>query len=429
MSKPRSAPTVALVDTRWVGHHPTYLREFTASLLRIGARALVVCKEPDEVLASLPPEARSSEAAMRVHGLRFLHRNHGVINRRRDHDPLSTVLRWRASGKIVRAAEIASGWTADLVFFCYLDSYLRFAPFPGLPGITLGRPWSGLYFRNAHLDQRLNGHSLLRAAKGDRLLRSASCKAACVLDERFNDTLAALSGHPVIQFPDMTDESPPDPHSERARQIAERAAGRTVIGLVSMERRKGLLTLLRCALRAHEAAEPWFFVATGPFLRHTFTTEEIAFCEDVARRSATGEINNLWFDTDCGRIPDGPPFNAIFNRFDIVWAAYEGFQGSSNALTKAAVFRKRVLATAGECIGARVERHHLGTTFPEGNVQACLTAIRQALLPTAPQPQFDTYHQLHSRQHLDKVFTTLISLSSHHKSSIINHKSRRASEI
>jgi glycosyltransferase involved in cell wall biosynthesis len=397
--------TVALVDTRWGGHHPTYLREFTASLLRIGARVILLCQKPEEIISPLP-----AETSARVHGHHFIHRNHGVIDRRRDHDPASTLLRWRATGAALREAEAASGWRADLVFFCYLDSYLRFAPFPQIPGILLGRPWSGLYFRNAHLGAA-NARSinlLRRAAKGDGLLASPDCRAVCVLDERFNETLAALCGRPVISFPDMTDEAAPDAENPLARRILGRAAGRRIIGMISMEKRKGLITLLRCAIRAHERGEPWFFVATGPFLRGTFTPEELAFCDGVSRRIETGGLDNLYFDTCGGRIQDGVPYNSLFTGFDLVWAAYEGFEGSSNALTKAAAFRKPVLATAGECIGARVERHQLGRTFPEGDVAAALEAIHATLAAPAPEDGFSTYHQLHSRDRLDEVFRGLL---------------------
>jgi len=402
--------TVALVDTRWGGHHPTYLREFTASLLRIGARAQVICRDPSGIIDSLP-DGPYGDLSRHVHGHRLIHRNQGVINPHRDHDPASTLLRWKASGRAVAAAEQASGWRADLVFFCYLDSYLRFAPFPAIPSIFLGRPWSGLYFRNAHLadhDARV-GSMLRRAAKGDRILRSAGCRAVCVLDERFNDTLRALSGHPVVSFPDMTDETVPACRSEAAQRIIQQAAGRRIIGLISMEKRKGLITLLRAALRAHQNNEPWFFVATGPFHQHSFSHQELQFCSDVAKRAASGEIDNLYFDTSGDRIPDGAPFNSIFTTFDLVWAAYEGFQGSSNALTKASAFHIPLLATAGECIGDRVEHHQLGRTFPEADVDACIEAIRAALAGTGPngtplQPRFDAYHHLHSRQRLDEVF-------------------------
>jgi glycosyltransferase involved in cell wall biosynthesis len=398
-------PTVALVDTRWAGHHPTYLREFSASLLRMGARVLLLCQKPDEILEALD-EAPSD----RIAGFPFIHRNHGVINRNRDHDPLSTPLRWRATAEILDRAERDTGWTADLVFFCYLDCYLRFSPFPLLPGMTLGRPWSGLYFRNGHLE--FPGDPLRRAAKGDRLLRSHDCRAVCTLDERFNDTLEEISGHPAIAFPDMTDETLPDTPTPAARALRKKAGGRKIIGLISMEKRKGLVTMLKAALRAGELREPWYFVATGPYPRGTFSPEDLAFLDDLEKRIAAGEIDHIHFDTSGDRIQDGAPYNSIFSTFDLVWAAYEGFEGSSNALTKAAAFRIPLVATAGQCVGSRVERFELGRTFPEGDPEAAVEAIRGALDHTAADgsrldPGFEAYHRGHSRQRLDEVFRAL----------------------
>lgn len=405
--------TVALADTRWGGHHPTYLREFTASLLRLGARVVLLCEKPGEILDALPPEADRS----RVHPVPFTHTNDAFFDRRRDHDPVSTITRWFATGKAIREAERAMGQTVELVFFPYLDSYIRFAPLPVLPSIALGRPWSGLYFRNAHLEP---GHPagsgwLRRAAKGDSILSSSDCRGICVLDERFNDLLAAASGNEVHAFPDMTDEGAPDPESPAAREILAKADGRKIIGLIAMEKRKGLLTLLKAAETARKLREPWYFVATGPFARSTFSDEELRWCEEIAAAAASGEIDNLHLDLAGHRIADGTPYNSIFTSFDVIWAAYEDFEGSSNALTKAAAFRIPLVATAGQCVGARVHNFQLGNVFPEGDSDAAVSAIRRTLERRAEdgselKPAFEEYHRRHSRTRLDEIFRHLLGL-------------------
>lgn len=402
---------VALADTRWGGHHPTYLREFTASLLRLGARVILLCQKPEEILAALPDE----ESRARVFPVVFEHPNHGVFSRKRDHDPMSTISRWLATGKAVHEAETKLGRRVDLVFFPYLDSYIRFAPFPRLPALALGRPWSGLYFRNAHLEP---GHPSgtswwKRAAKGDRLLAARDCRGICVLDERFNDRLRSATGRDVHAFPDMTDESPPTGLTDTAREILDKAKGRKIIGLIAMEKRKGLLTLLRAAAIARRLGEPWFFAATGPFARSTFTAEDLRFCEESARAAASGEIDNLHLDLAGHRIQDGEPYNSLFSSFDVIWAAYEDFEGSSNALTKAAAFRKSLVATSGQCVGARVEKHQLGRVFPQGDPTAAVEAIRGTLEHRAADgstlvPAFESYHRMHSRARLDELFSELL---------------------
>lgn len=410
-----SIPTVALIDTRWGGHHLTYLCEFTASLLRLGARVHLICYDPARIVESLPPELASA-AAERVVCQVFVHRNQGVIHRKRDHDPLSTLARWRATGRAVRRIEARSGYRTDLVFFPYLDSYLRFAPFPSLPKWLLGRPWSGLYLRNGHLDaeQFPNTPWWKRAAKGDSLMKAPDCRAIYVLDERFNEELSSAVGHPVFAFPDMTDETPPDGSSEFATEIQQRARGRKIIGLISIEKRKGLLTLLKTAQLAKESGKPWFFVATGPFAHETFSAEELSFCEEMARQAADGRMDNLYLDLSGARFQDGKPYNALFTSFDIIWAAYEDFEGSSNALTKAAAFRIPLVATQGQCIGGRVERYQMGRTMSQGNATEAVDAIAGIFAGLTADgkplyPAFGEYHHLHSRSRLDDIFRSLLA--------------------
>lgn len=412
---PAAEKLVALADTRWGGHHPTYLREFTASLLRLGARVILLCQRPEEIIEGLPDETSRS----RVTAVAFKHSNHGVFSRKRDHDPLSTMSRWLATGKTIHEAERPFGRKVDLVFFPYLDSYIRFAPFPKLPSLALGRPWSGLYFRNAHLEPGHPSGAIWwkRAAKGDQILSARDCRGICVLDERFNDRLQAATRHRVHAFPDITDESPPEGPTDASREILAKAAGRKIIGLIAMEKRKGLLTMLRAAAIARGLGEPWFFVATGPFARSTFSDEDLQFCEEIARAIATGKIDNLHLDLNGNRILDGVPYNTLFSCFDLVWAAYEDFEGSSNALTKAAVFRKPLIATAGQCVGDRVEKHQLGRVFPQGDDAAAVEAIRGALNLRAAdgsslRPAFEDYHRMHSRARLDDVFALLLEKGS-----------------
>src|SRR5690606_4397017 len=138
--------TVALADTRWMGHHPTFFREFLASLRRLGVCVLALCPEPEALPAS------EVAAAVRLEGP-----SRGIIVKNRDNDPLSTLWRWVRTRRALEEAESRSGRRANLVFFPYLDNYLRFLPAPAVPDTVLGVPWSGLYFRNQHFGWPLNG--------------------------------------------------------------------------------------------------------------------------------------------------------------------------------------------------------------------------------------------------------------------------------
>jgi len=395
-----SRTTIALADTRWVGHHPTFFKEFAASLRRLGAFVIALCPQPED----LAPEENLFASPLQSP-------NQSLLTRL-DNDPAVTLMRWLATRRALDRAEDACGQIADLVFFPYLDNYLRFLPSSGVPDLVLGRPWSGLYFRNQHLDGDSGRRCsvLKNLAKGDRLLRSPSTLPLVgVLDARFNEGLAQRSGRTALAFPDITDETPAAASDPLAEKLGALAAGRPIIGLAgSLEKRKGLLTMLRTAEASARAGDGWFFAAVGPFTPGTFSSGELAWIERVCARLP----DSLYVERRGARIPDGAPYNAVFSTFAVSWAAYEEFQGSSNTLTKAALFEKPVLATRGECIGERVEAHALGATFPERDHGAARRALQRILeeeRTATVRRGFAAYRQLHSRPQLDATFERLIA--------------------
>ncbi len=412
MIQPRTTPkTIAIADPRWFGHHPTYFKEFTASLLRLGHRVIALCRQPEE----LEPAARATCDELEIDfatticiaplddpGRAYM------FPKRLDHDPLSTLVRWRCLRRALDNAESKSGWHADLVFFPWLDSYLRFQPSKSLPSLILGRPWAGLYFRNHHFET--HGSKLISFAKGDRGLKSAHCRAVGVLDDRFSEHMRERSGQTIIPFPDITDETDPTELSPFAQQLIRQANGRKIIGMISLEQRKGFITMLRIA-EAVAGREDWYFVAAGTYCPDTCSPEERSFVERIDRlANREGKLDNVHLQLPGERIADGAEYNSLIKSFDLIYAAYEGFRGSSNALTKAAVFEKPVLATRGECVGDRVEHFGLGLTIDEGDATAGESAIRQILAGTEiPQPRFDDYRSLHNRDQLDRVFAEIVA--------------------
>ncbi len=392
--------TVGLADTLWVGHHRMYFREFIASLERLGVFVIALCPQPED----LTPHPRLATGQLLVPDRSPL--RHGLTN-----DPVLTVLRWRRTRRALEATENRCGRRADLVFFPYLDNYLRFLPLRMAPELLLGRPWSGLYFRNHHLSWPADGTRawLKRLAKGDRILRSpTTLPFVGVLDDRFNTELAARSGRTALVFPDVTDETLPALPTTLSESLRDLAKGRPIIGVAgSLERRKGLLTLLRVA-EACQGHDPWFFAAVGPFVAETFSAAELAWIKEARLRLD----ESLYLDLTGSLIPDEASFNAAFRTFDVAWAAYDDFQGSSNILTKAAYFEKVVLATDGEYIASMVEEYQLGASFRAGDIHAARVALQQLL----GEPKrgdvfrrFSDYRELNSRQQLDDVLRRVIT--------------------
>ena len=382
MSSPSPQKTVALIDPLWIGHHPMYFSQFTATFMRLGAFVIGLCPDPADALqaarTAATPSVADFDRRVSMHPLPSGKRS--WFRGRFEGDPLRTFQRWKRAADALFEAEQATGRQVDLVFFPYLDSYLRFLPFPSVPGLTLNRPWSGLYLRNHHHGEKPSLKASLRLlAKGDALMRCPLSRGIGVLDERFIDPIQRRTGKAVHAFPDVTDASLPARPYALAEEIRRKAAGRKVIGLIGLERRKGMLNLLRVAAKARELRLPWYFACTGRFERAEYSAEEQSLLDGIARRAAAGEIDNVHFNPAAGRIPEEADFNSIFTTFDVAWAAYEGFEGSSGTLGKAAAFNIPCIATAGECIGHRVEGYRTGLTIPEGDSDRALEAIRRIL--------------------------------------------------
>lgn len=405
--------TVVLADPRWDGHHPTYFYEFTASLLRLGHRVMGLCREPDqfEQEARLICERLEIDFTDHVFVGQLDDPDKAYFRPGQDHDPVSTVVRWRCLKAAMDETTRKSGYTPDFVFLPWLDSYLRFQPSTKLAN-KLGVPWSGLYFRNHHFSETLG--SVRKAAKGDRSLRNANLVAVGILDERFAEVMAKESGKKIISFPDITNEGKPEVPSAFALEVIKRAAGRKIIGMVSLEKRKGFLSMLKIA-EATAGREDWYFVAAGKYAKDTCSPEEQAYVEALQAKVDCAELDNIYLQLPGERVNDGADFNSLIKVFDVIYAAYEDFEGSSNALTKGAIFERPLIATRGECVGGRVEEFGMGLTIEQGNISEGESAIRKVLAGEDWQgkplaKRYADYHALHDRKRLDEVFTDLLEL-------------------
>lgn len=410
--------TVALIDPLWYGHHPMYFSQFTTSFLKAGVNVIGLCPQPDAARAEALIAASLRgipDAAERI-SMHFLPPgNRSWFRNRFEGDPWRTYQRWKRAAAVLDEAETASGWTADLIYFPYLDSYLRFLPAPSVPESTFGRPWSGLYLRNHHHAEKPSLKRTLRfLAKGDALARSPLCQGIGVLDERFNNSLRRYTGKPIISYPDATCIDLPPQRTKLAETVLAKARGRKIIGLIGLEKRKGLLTLLKTALEAHRQKLPLYFVCAGVFGRFLFNHEDLQFIDGIIARIRSGDLDNLHFDPDAIRIGTDAEYNSLFTTFNVAWTAYEGFHGSSGALSKAAEFEIPALATSGECIGGRVERHRIGLTIPEGDSGKALDAIQRLVAgmdwndhPLCPG--YEEYRKFHSLDRLDTILAGLVA--------------------
>jgi hypothetical protein len=113
-----------------------------------------------------------------------------------------------------------------------------------------------------------------------------------------------------------------------------------------------------------------------------------------------------------GKLQEGEEYNSVFAAIDIPFLVYENFASASNRLTKAAIFKKHVLAQDNFCVGEDVKKYGLGETVESANVQQCLKAIdslyKASRNPSLSMGKFEQYRQLHSLSRLTKVFANLL---------------------
>jgi glycosyltransferase involved in cell wall biosynthesis len=416
MSDSGKIKTVALINPLWIGHHPVFFGHFTSAFLRNGARVIGLCPHPDAALqeiAAAVGDMPDWQERVSLHKLPTGGRS--WFGGRFEGDPYHSLQRWRYAGNALELAQARTGWNTDLVYFPYIDSFLRFLPFAAVPDIMIGKPWSGLYLRNHHhrSADAPQCSALHMLAKGDALLKSNLCHEIGVLDERFVDGMKSYTGKRIIGFPDVTQTFLPEHEFELTRIVREKAAGRKTIGLIGLETRKGTINMLRVALKAHELRLPWYFVFAGVFVRDAYPPTDLAFIEEVMERIDRGEIDSIHFDPNAGRIPTEADFNSLFSSFDIAWAAFEGFQGSSGTLSKAAAFHIPCIATAGECIGHRLNHFRTGLTIPEGDSEKAFEAIQRILEGTNWQgepldPDYDAFNEAHSIERFDAILGDLL---------------------
>jgi glycosyltransferase involved in cell wall biosynthesis len=396
--------TIALFDPFWSGHHPMYLKLFSEVVLSLGVEVMIFCANPKAM-----QELMSGSSARYGNMIQYFE----IPAPRESSFPIH-ILRpalygfklWRSAEQAIRGAVSMARRSPDLVFFAWLDSYITHFQSRHIMDRLFPFNWSGLFFHPYHLRLRLK-FSRLRHGPLDlnESLKSHRCKAVGVLDEGIAMKLQEeLVDKPVVIFPDVTDKSVPDRSFPVAKDIASKAKGRKIITLIgSLDRRKGFLTLAEVAQRT--ASRDWFFVFAGKLAEKKFTPQELA----SLRKLTEAPPQNCFFYLET--IPGESQYNALVEMSDILYAAYDNFLHSSNALTKAAVFERPVIVSKGYCMEERTKQYNLGTSIEYGDVMQCIEAIG-LLLDGSPKNgaarNFAGYRLAHSRERLTSAFKSII---------------------
>ena len=330
------------------GHHPTFLRLIAGAFADHAGEVVVLgpmtaAPEPGTrhrtwELTGVSFQGRLAERRQGIYWLRMLaaHLDHIESQKRQE---------------------------VSLVFLSYFDLFLNRYLLPlDWRRIVGSRRFSGLVFR-AESTSREWLRGLRRGPLAPwALLRSSLCPAVGTLNEHAAAVLSdSLSDKPVLLFPDFA----PEPCTNSAplpllQEISSRAGHRALLVLVgALDGRKGLQEFFRLAELLPQ--ESWFLVCAGRIYSHTLSSET----SQLLAESRSGRFNNILV---CDRWLTDAEFDAILQAATAVFAAYRGFSGSSNLLTKAAQAAKPVLVSEGGLMAERVQRYQTGHVVLEGDV-------------------------------------------------------------
>lgn len=392
--------TIALVDPLHVGHHLAFMRLFASSILNIDYKVVILYPKPSEISTWLQenlPNSRNDFSVFEYDWTGKDYHHLGQLN-----GAFSALNRWFKLCKQLKKIEKQTGNKIDFVFFAWLDSYLANYLHPKLLNLAFPYQWSGLYFHPRHLryyPNKLNDHPSL--SEIDIALTSSRCKNIAIHDEGIIPLFNKRAQKPVILFPEIADDSAPDPDYLPAQEIRKKSKQRTVVGITGiLDKMKGLITLVKVAKDADQ--HRFFFVFAGPVRLNDYQEKERQEIQDFIDSNP----ENCHFELEY--IQEGGHFNAILNALDIVYLVYDNFASSSNRLTKAAIFQKYVLAQDRFCVGEDTQKYNLGETVEEGNINQTLKAldILEKRIKNEPFPvqQFEIYRDKHSVKALDDVF-------------------------
>lgn len=395
--------TVVLIDPYQGGHHLMYLRLFSKAILELGYQ-VVACSADSENLDNwIVAQLHDSPELIKNFKTLTILENQPKRLFNLNLQPLNTLSRWYQAKKTIRQVIQLVDHHPDLVLFNWVDSYLsRYIP-ASIIDIIFPFPWFGICFQPKLDDpQKINHNHFFNF---HQIFKAFYCQGVGVLDNEQTTKLQLQLNKKVITFPDITDEANPDFNFFVALDIKKKADGRKIIGLLgSLNKRKGLLNLLKASQQPSN--EKYFFAFVGQLSHYTLQAEELEYIQKIRALNPS----NCYFHFEL--IPDEPQFNALVNTCDILFAAYENFPYSSNILTKAAVFKKPLIATTGSCVGNRVHQFQMGLTIEEGSLDQCSEAIHNLcndldISLTSLQPDFESYRKIHSSAQVFCVFQSL----------------------
>ena len=400
--------TIVLLDRQHEGHHLAFMNMFIEVLIKLKYKVVVFFPKPETVKLYLKKTLNEEEfnrLDLREYNEPSKEYNiWGRIN-----FALSTLYEWRYVNKVLKNYEIETGRKIDYVYFSMLDEYLANYLTGSIVDLFFKYQWGGMYFHPKHLrynESQIKGKKM-SISDIDITLTSKKCIGVSVHDEGIIENFKNRISKNVVLFSETADDTEPDLNCKIALEIKERAAGRTVVGMVGLEWHKGGYTLYQLSQLASK--EDFFFVFIGIRPDGGYSKEQL---EQLTTFYSKNHENCFFYFQP---LKEGAEYNAVFCALDIPFLVYNNFASTSNRLTKAAIFRKKVLAANKYCIADDIRKYGLGELVEEQNVEQCLTAIQKIhndLKSNAYSDwsNYDIYRDKNSVKALENQFSALLNI-------------------
>jgi glycosyltransferase involved in cell wall biosynthesis len=359
--------TVVVVDPFSSGHHPLYFVEIVRSFLDQGKSVYALCPSSVHIVENLTGHPRIEK----LHWVPF-------EDNWRDLDPPPTLpknkielLRWRTILVTLLKHRI-SPFSAG-IFLPWLDNYL-YCHRARIVAKLFPYRWCGIYFQPPFSD-RLEGSSRYRPVI--RMLRSQRCRHIYTLCHDRVNVLQEITDTPVSYFPDFINSEIRRPELERSIFLDWGKAKKNTLRILlvgSIGKRKGLLTLLKCAKLLNKDARFEFLIAGSLQKNDYFSSEEQEFVDACFKDS-----KNMNILTHLERIATESEINHLISTADLLFGLYEDFDHSSNMLGKSAFFKTPLIASSDTYMGRMTECYELGWTIPGRDPQGFRTFLLKAL--------------------------------------------------
>jgi hypothetical protein len=396
--------TIALLDHHTIGHHLAFVKLFAKYLIRGGHRVCIFYPDrEDEIRRFLIGEGVDEKYIL----FEPLHlKKKTVKNAGRFNQPVETLLFWYHTERSIRKAEKKYKVQFSFVFFAWLDDYLcNDLPYQFVD-LIFPFKWSGLFFHPNYLHNPVTGDKVSFSSL-DSVLMSRRCVSVAIHDEQLIGRLQRRIMKPVILFPEIADTSAPDLSFSLTNELVARANGRTIVGLIGLEKRKGVLSYLDLI----QIADPktYFFFLAGTPSSISYDAKEYERLDSFI----TSDRENFFFFN--GYINEGAQVNSVVCACDVLYLVYDDFKSSSNFMTKGVFFRKLFLSTNRFWIGFVTSEYKTGVCVTEGNSSEALRALnilKNAIDNSAwDYSQYARYNNFHNEKNLAQAFTDCLIIN------------------